>query len=117
MCTLKYSTNWNQKLCLNIFADIRVYNKNHHFEGNVVDVEYQAKTGIIEFKAEIEKVVPIMLDKVSEAMWYMITGYDRENSLKIISQMYKNKGIEIDKLFFAILILRHRPDLTTSKAS
>jgi len=117
MCKLKYSNNWNQKLCLNIFADLRVYNKYNHFEGNIVDVEYTSKTGLIEFKGEIEKVTPVMLDKISESMWYMITGYNRENSLKIINQMYKNKGIELDKVFFAILIIRHRPDLTISKVS
>lgn len=117
MCKLKYSTNWNQKLCLNLFADIRVYNKFNHYEGNVVDVEYQSANGAIEFKAEIEKVVPVMLEKVSEAMWYMITGYDRENSLKIIRQMYKNKGIELEKVLFAILIIKHRTDLTISKVS
>lgn len=117
MCKLKYSTNWNQKLALNIFADLRVYNKYHHFEGNIVDIEYQSKTGLIEFKGEIEKVMPVMLDKISEAMWYMITGYNKENSLKIIHQMYKNKDIEIDKVFFAILIIRHRPDLNQQKAS
>ena len=117
MCTLKYSTNWNQKLCLNIFADIRVYNKNNHFEGNIVDVEYTAKTGIIEFKAEIEKVVPVLLDKVPESMWWLITGYDKENSLKIMHQIYKNTDLDLEKAFFAILILRQRPDLTNTKTA
>jgi hypothetical protein len=102
---------------LNLYADIRVYNKHNHFEGHVVDVEYHSANGLIGFKAEIEKVIPVMLDKVSEAMWYMITGYDRENSLKIIRQMYQNKGIEINKVLFAILIIRHRTDLSISKVS
>lgn len=117
MCKLKYSNNWNQKLVLNIFADLRVYSTKNHYEGNIVDIEYQTKNGLIEFKGEIEKVTPVTLDKISESMWYMITGYNRENSLKIIHQMYKNKDIDIDKVFFAILIIRHRPDLNKQKAS
>ena len=112
METIKFSQNWNNKLLLDsYFTTIRIFNNNKHVKGALIKCEYARKGETVDFVTEIAEVATVMLDAIPEFLFLIDTGYNKEQSIKMFEQMYKNKQVDIHSVKFAVICLKHRPDL------
>ena len=118
METIKFSQNWNNKLLLDsYFTSIRIYNSNKHVKGALIKCEYTRKGETISFVCEVASVYPILLDKIPDFLFLIDIGYNKEQSIKMFEQMYKYKNVDLHTVQFAVVCLKHRPDLEQQKAS
>ena len=116
--TLKFSTNWNNKLNCNSFVTLRLRNDNKYYTGAKVNI-WLGNT--YKGKATIVGVSFYTLDKINEFVARLDTGYSAEECRKIIMEMYKNKP-NIDwftqQLAFCLISYDERakqPDLFTEQ--
>jgi hypothetical protein len=86
--TLKFSTNWNNKLNCNSFTTLRLRNDNKYYAGAKINIWLG---NIYKGKGTILGVSLYTLDKINEYVARIDTGYSAEECRKIILQMYKNK--------------------------
>jgi len=112
--TLKFSTNWNNKLNCNAFTTLRLRNDNKYYPGAKVNI-WLGNT--LKGKGTILGVSLYTLDKINEYVARIDTGYSAEECRKIILQMYKNKPTinwETQQLAFCLITYDERakqPDL------
>jgi len=98
---LEFSTNWNNKLDCKCFTTIRLYNLSKHFRGNQFEVFLQKK---FKTKALVLGTVLTTLDKLSDYVCYLDTGYSREETIAILKKMYPQ--IDFKKKKICILLLQ-----------
>lgn len=112
METIKFSQNWNNKLLLdNYFTTIRVYSKKKHIAGCLIKCEYTRRGETIEFITEIATVQLVKLDLIPEFVFMTDTGYPKQESISMFEKMYQNTAVNVHEAQFAIICLKHRPDL------
>ena len=88
MRELKFSTNWNKKLCCNVFTTLRLNDQMQI--GDLVLVKIKDKNrGIVEI---LDKKM-IYLSELTDDICYLDTGYNAEETKKILQTMYKNKNV------------------------
>lgn len=80
---LTFSTNWNSKLECNCFTTIRLYNIAKHFQGNQFEIFLQKK---FKSKALVLGTVITKLDKLSDYVCYLDTGYNKEQTKEILGK-------------------------------
>ncbi len=112
--TLKFSTNWNNKLNCNSFTTLRLRNDNKYYKGAKVNVwlgnSYKGKATII-------GVSFFTLEQINEFVARLDSGYPAEECRKIILQIYKNKpniNWATQQLAFCLIVYDGRakqPDL------
>ena len=101
---LKFSYNWNNKLNCLCFSTIRIRNDRKYYVG--------AKK-IIQLKGEQKGVVTIVsvsyftIDKLTEAVSRLDTGYSIDKCRDIIKTMYKNSNLNWDKQQFVFCVLAY----------
>jgi len=112
MDIINFSQNFNNKLMLNsYFTTIRPFSPSKHIVGVLKKCQYPRKGEMVEFVTEITDVTPVLLDKIPNFIFCIDTGYSKEESIRMFENMYKNKGIDVHTHRFAIITLKHRPDL------
>lgn len=83
MENLIFSHNWNKKLHCNCFTTIRI--SGRFSKGNEIDILLKGE------KLGVAKVIDkkqIYLEQITEGMAYLDTGYNRDETIKIIKTMY-----------------------------
>ena len=109
---LEFSTNWNNKLECKCFTTIRIYNLSKHFKGNQFEVFLQRK---FKTKAVVLGTILTTLEKLSDYVCYLDTGYSRAETLEIFRKMYPH--IDFKKQRICILLLQRiepvKPKQTT----
>lgn len=98
---LDYSHNWNNKLDSPIHTTIRLSGR---FKVGDLIAEFLNN----EFKGHV-KVVDrrrVLLDSLNDWMAGLDTGYDRNETIKLVKTMYKNKGVDFDKTPVFIYLLK-----------
>lgn len=104
MHTIKFTTNWNNKLHCKAFTTIRMRNDSVYHEFARLKVEYE-KEGI-SFEAEVLRVKPFMLDNLTNHDAFLDTGYNKTVTISIIETMYKNKNINVHSTEFVLITLK-----------
>lgn len=106
MDTLKFSTNWNNKLNCKCFTTVRLYDPNRHFQYK--DFIVELKKGNIYEKIGIFKVMDIatgLLSEIPSHICYLDTGYGKVEFIKIFENMYKNSSIDIHNATLCVMVL------------
>ncbi len=107
---IKYSYNWNNKLNCISWSTIRLrndkkYQKGDLYENILVDRKQKA---VLTKKAKIVNICHFTLDKMTEAMAQLDTGYSLPEAKKIISTMYKNKNIDFATQHFSFIVFNSK---------
>lgn len=101
METLKMSTNWNYKLFTKYFTTIRLFSQKYQV-GTMYELDFKGK----KIEVECVHITPIRLADIPEYTFFTDTGYDKETSLKIVKEMYKNTKIDVNAVPFAIIVFK-----------
>ena len=96
---LNFSYNWNKKLHNNVFTTIR--------QSGRLDVGDKISIKLNDFHMKfgtvlIKKYLPV--EKLNETMCYLDTGYNREETLEIISKMFGAEKISDEAKIYWYLI-------------
>lgn len=98
--TIKFSTNWNNKLDCNYFTTIRLMSKKFEV-AKVYNVELKNKE---HSRAIILNICYTMLDNLNDFNCYLDTGYSVEETKNIFKKMYPN--VNFKKTHLAIILLK-----------
>jgi len=107
--TIKFSYNWNGKLDCLFFTTIRIHSYNAYLYGETVTVErtYE-KSGDNTSLALIVHKDTMRLKNIPEYTFFTDTGYNKDNSIRMFENMYKNRGIEnLRESYFDIIVLKN----------
>ncbi len=108
---IKFTYNWNGKLTNKVFTTLRLHNPKKYIIGNGYQIELKGE--IIGNANMIGKHV-ITLDRLTDYVCYMDTGYSKAETLTIIQRMYKH--IDLKTARFDLCILQaHKPKPTKKK--
>lgn len=97
---INFSTNWNNKLCTNKFTTIRLsatkYKKECYYEvflGN-------ERIGVV----KVLEVIRFHATQLPRITANLDTGYTKEETLRIISTMYKKTAHELNNLVCTLVL-------------
>lgn len=90
MDTLNFTYNWNTKLRGKSFTTIRLRNDAKYYKGAVLSVALQ---NYPKGKAKVIDVKYLTIDKISEWIARLDTGYSAKECKDLIKAMYKNKPL------------------------
>jgi len=114
--TIKFSYNWNGKLDCPFFTTIRLYPYNNFSYGDTVNVErsYDKSDNNTSLAIIVHKDT-IRLKEIPECVFFTDTGYNKENSIRMFINMYKNRGIDnLREAYFDIIVLKNIKELNTN---
>lgn len=98
---INFSYNWNNKLNCKFFTTLRLTNYNKYRTGLVYEIQLNNQS--IKHARIVEiKVFP--LDKINDFISGLDTGYNKEETIKIINRMYPETINNVDKSFMLILL-------------
>lgn len=103
MNTIKFSYNWNKKLCCTCFTTLRINNK--HNIGDVVMITLKGKERGL---ATVVDKKELNLDGITNALAYIDTGYNAEDTKKLLMKMYKNKNIDWNRQHIYLYVLQYQ---------
>lgn len=87
--TLSFSFNWNRKLDNNCFSTLRL---TARFEvGDEIEIIRPKNEGV--FRGIVRTKQRYAIAQLDDSICYLDTGYDRETTLKILANIYKNQPI------------------------
>lgn len=98
MQTIKFSTNWNNKLNCTAFTTLRPANPGKYAVGDKYEIECPKK--IASFTAEIMAITIVKLDTLNPFISYLDTGYSVDEVKEILHKMYKGK---VEKFYLILL--------------
>jgi hypothetical protein len=119
MNNLTFSTNWNKKLNCKFFTTFRLFSPDIHYIGAEFHISCSAvKDQIQDFKGVIKLFQIFKLRDVPPILCYLDTGYSKDQFIKIVETMYKNKPINIYDIDFSFLLIERQEiiNLSTTKA-
>ncbi|MEN7549057.1 ASCH domain-containing protein [Rapidithrix thailandica] len=99
---IKFSHNWNKKLCTDCFSTIRLYTTKFIAGRKYLIVLSEKGKESPVCEAEALEVRPFWSDQLTEGMARLDTGYNREEALNILRQMYGGR-IEHQSLCWILL--------------
>jgi hypothetical protein len=111
--SFEFTSNWNNKLDCDCFSTIRLHNPNKHVMGRVYHIVLNKHLKL--YPAELVYITTITLDKMTEGMAYLDTGYNLKEMKDIIFKMYNKKVHNIKTQKFDFIILRYRKEMPLYK--
>lgn len=102
MLTIKYQTNWNNKLASKIHTTFRLHNANRFRPGAEFIEELKGKPVN---RVKVIRVYPKLLSQVTEVEAFLDTGYGLPQFRKIVQTMYKNKFPDVTNVQFDLVLL------------
>lgn len=94
MSDLYFYQNWNNKLTTNIFTTIRLRNDAKYYEGKIFDrinLVSKDKKILTEYgPGQIIMLVNLLIDDIPSASAYLDTGYNKEETVKLLKTMYSH---------------------------
>lgn len=100
MNKLIFSYNWNNKLDGKRYTTLRLHNPKYK-TGEIFEIFLGKR---FKHKARIVEVRCMHLSELTEMQASLDTGYSRQETLKIIRTMYKNKSLNVDKEVFVLVL-------------
>ena len=107
--TIRFNTNWNNKLNCNSFSTIRLSSPNKYKEGEIYNILQVDKSGkaIKNYGfARLLSINEFLLDNITPAMCLLDTNYDKADFTKMFLTMYKNYKIDFSKKKLMFLVLQ-----------
>ncbi len=96
---IRFSTNWNNKLeCLH-YSTMRIGSFKYHV-GKDYDIVLQKEHLHI---AQIKEIRIRMLWEFDDIDFYLDTGYNKEDSIKMFLEMYPKNDFSKDRIFMILL--------------
>ena len=106
MNTIKYSFNWNNKLFCIAWSTIRLYNEKKYKIGEIYNhvLVNKKDNPILTKPGKLLYYYFFSIKDMTEAIALLDTGYTKEEAIKMLKIMYKNKNInwENQKLSFMV---------------
>lgn len=98
---LDYSHNWNNKLDSPIHTTIRL-------SGRIKVGDLVAEFLNRDFKGHVKVIDKrrVLLDTLNDWVAGLDTGYGRDETIKLVKTMYKNKGVDFDTTPVFIYLLK-----------
>lgn len=94
---ITFGYNWNGKLDCDYYTTIRLHNPKKWKVGDIKEVWLkQGKEWEQLDSVEILAVKTFSLEKLTDWIAYLDTGYNRAHALKIFRNMYKQENPEMD---------------------
>ena len=103
MINLKFSKNWNQKLCCDVFTTIRY--KSPCKIGDIVSVKTKTSKSEIISYAQILNVESFFLKDIPECVFAFDMGMSKDSGIKEIAKIYSQYNIH--EIKFDIITMRH----------
>jgi len=108
METINFSTNWNNKLTNRAFTTIRIHNDRKYYVGGEYQITLKNKPlGV----AKLIKKHTITVNKLTDCMSYLDTGYSVPETINIISKMYPNLDLSNALFDFCLLVFKSKKDV------
>jgi len=98
---VKFSYNWNKKLDCFAYTTIRIHNPKKYVIGVVYDIHLQSS---LIHQAQLITVQQFLLHKLTEGVAMIDTGYNRTETIRIITKMYKS--VDFSKVPLAIHVFK-----------
>ena len=108
---LEFSYNWNNKLNNLAFSTLRLRNDNRYFKGARFQVYLK---GTFKGTAKVEAVNHFTIDKITEFVARIDTGYSASECRKIIREMHKNNpriDWKTQQLAFSLLVYEEKKEM------
>lgn len=102
MNEIKFSQNWNRKLCCKLFTTLRLSGK-HNLNDVVLVTLKDKERGL----AVVMDKQEISLDMITDSLAYIDTGYNAEETKKILQKMHKNKNVNWDTQIIYFYVLKY----------
>ena len=103
LAKLEFSYNWNKKLDCSSYTTLRLANAGKYRVGRKFGVYLNGKRI---HDAEVIDVKTLTLDKISEWIARLDTGYARAECIELIQKMYKNQAIQWETQALNLILLR-----------
>jgi hypothetical protein len=118
METLRFSSNWNQKLDCTFFTTIRLRNDRRYFVGAkfsvlLINGSRQINKGV----CTISQIKYIKLDELDEYTAAIDTGYDAAQCRGILRNFYKNASPSVDWRTQQLAVILFRKETQNLQAS
>jgi len=107
---ITFTYNWNNKLGNNVFTTVRIKNPEKYKLNEVYDIILSKsinKEPTNQGKAKIVLIQDFLIDKVTEGIALIDTGYSRDKFIELIKTMYKNAKIDFTKHPFSLIFLKY----------
>jgi hypothetical protein len=110
METLKFSTNWNNKLYCDVFTTIRLHNPQKYETGRLYEIMLNGNKHSL---AICIRLYTLTEEQLSDYVCLLDTGYDRKETLAIIYKMYP--WITSKQKFDIVMLKKHKIRLPEQK--
>ncbi len=107
--TIRFNTNWNNKLNCKSFSTIRLSSPNKYKVGKIYNILLVDKSGKASKNFGFAKLLSInefLLENISPAMCLLDTNYEKEAFTQMFKTMYKNFKIDFTKKKLMFLVLQ-----------
>ncbi len=101
---LDFSYNWNNKLNGKCFTTIRLHNPLKYCVGYVLTVTLKLQP---RGRVKILRVTTFTIDKISDYIACLDTGYPAEECKKMLKEMYKNKRVNWNTQLLDFCLLQY----------
>lgn len=105
--TIRFSTNWNNKLNNKAFSTIRIHNPKKYIIGNAYNIELN---GISKGIATLHEKRILSIDKLNNFICYLDTGYSKAQTIGILQKMYKNLNLKNVLFDFCLLVYNQQSE-------
>jgi len=109
---IKFSYNWNGKLCNKAFTTIRLHNPRKYIKDNVYNIELNNE---ILGQAKLIDIKTITPANLNNYISFLDTGYSPNETQKILTTMYKN--VSFERVLFDFCLLNYCTPILTPSAS
>ena len=106
MNIISFSFNWNNKLDNTAFSSIRLEIPKY-VVGKIFKVMLREEDKGL---AAVRHITRFKLKNLNDPMALLDTGYGKEETIKLIKTIYKNKKIDFDKQLFLFIVFKYLKD-------
>lgn len=103
---IRFSYNWNNKLQCKAFTTLRLHNPKKYKVGSIYPI-YLEKT-LLKW-AKIKAIKQLKIFQLNDFMAHIDTGYNKEETIKILQKMYPTADWNTQELDFILLVTESAP--------
>lgn len=107
---ITFTYNWNNKLCNNVFTTVRIKNPAKYKLNEVYDIILSKSINIEPTnhgKAQIVLIQDLLIDKVTEGITLIDTGYSHDKFIELVKTIYKNAKLAFTTHPFSLIFLKY----------
>lgn len=101
MQKITFLYNWNNKLFCDVFTTFRMRNPSKFKIGSEFMAElYRKDILILQKPVKLLAAAPFLLYSVPQSFCWLDSGYSKDQFIKVVTTMYKNKNIDFNTAYF-----------------